>query len=80
MGIRQSESDVAQFIREELRGRPVKRGYSAKELDALWEKIRSGKEWKKRFGTSAESFMEELRGRGFLEKLKPDGSEKEQHG
>jgi len=34
-----------------------------KELDALWEKIRRGKEWKERFGTSAESVMKELRGR-----------------
>lgn len=80
VGIRQTESDIVQFIREELRGRPVKRGYSAKELDALWEKVRSGKEWKERFGTSAESVMEELMGRGFREKLKPDGAEKEQHG
>lgn len=51
-----------------------------KEHDALWEKVRSGKEWKERFGTNAESVMKELRRRGFLEKLKPDGSEKEQHG
>lgn len=63
VGIRQTESDVAQFIREELRGKHVKRGYSAKEIDALWEKIRSGKEWKERFGTSAESVMKELRRR-----------------
>ncbi|MCZ7399096.1 MAG: ribbon-helix-helix domain-containing protein [Candidatus Methanoperedens sp.] len=63
VGIRQTESDVAQYIREELRGRHVKRGYSEKELDALWEKIRRGKEWKERFGTSAESVMRELRGR-----------------
>jgi hypothetical protein len=59
----QTESDVAQFIREELRGRHVKRGYPAKELDALWEKIRRGNEWKERFGTSAESVMKELRRR-----------------
>lgn len=63
VGIRQTESDVAQYIREELRGRHVKRGYSEKELDALWEKIRRGKEWKERFGTSAESVMKEIRGR-----------------
>jgi Arc/MetJ-type ribon-helix-helix transcriptional regulator len=63
VGMKQTESDVAQFIREELHGRDVKRGYSAKELNAIWEKIRSGKEWKKRYGTSAESIMAELRGR-----------------
>ncbi|MCZ7393116.1 MAG: hypothetical protein ABOK23_03840 [Candidatus Methanoperedens sp.] len=51
-----------------------------KEHDALWEKVRNAKEWKKRFGTSAESAIEELRGGGFLEKLKPDALEKEQHG
>ena len=58
-----TESDVALFIREKLHGRDVKRGYSAKELDALWEKIRAGKEWKKRYGISAESVMAELRGK-----------------
>ncbi|MDD5473399.1 MAG: hypothetical protein PHU34_04525 [Candidatus Methanoperedens sp.] len=63
VGMRQAESDVAQFIREELHGRTMKRGYSAKDIDALWEKIRRGKEWKERFGTSAESVMRELRGR-----------------
>jgi len=61
VGMRQTESDVAQFIREELHGRPAKRGYSSKDIDALWEKIRRGKEWKERFGTSAESVMRELR-------------------
>jgi Arc/MetJ-type ribon-helix-helix transcriptional regulator len=63
VGMRQAESDVAKFIREELHGRHAKRGYSAKDIDALWEKIRRGKEWKERFGTSAESVMRELRGR-----------------
>ncbi len=63
VGMKQTESDVAQYIREELRGKHVKRGYSEKELDALWEKIRRGKEWKERFGISAESVMRELRGR-----------------
>lgn len=63
VGIRQTESDVAEFIREELRGKHVKRGYSKKEFDAVWEKIRCGKEWKERFGTTAESVMKEIRGR-----------------
>ncbi len=63
VGMRQAESDVAKFIREELHGRPAKRGYSAKDIDALWEKIRRGKEWKERFGTSADSVMRELRRR-----------------
>ncbi len=63
MGLEQAESDVAQFIREELHGRHVKRGYAARELDALWEKIRQGKDWKERFGKDAENVMAELRGR-----------------
>lgn len=63
VGIRQGESDVSRFIKEELQERIVKRGYSAKELDSLWEKIRHGKEWKKRFGTDAESVMAQLRRR-----------------
>ena len=63
VGMKQTDSDVALFIRDELHGRDVKRGYSAKELDALWKKISIGKEWKKRYGTSAESVMAELRGR-----------------
>ncbi|VVB89636.1 Uncharacterised protein [uncultured archaeon] len=63
VGMSQTESDVALFIREELHGRHVKCDYSARDIDALWEKIRRGGEWKERFGTSAESVMKELRGR-----------------
>ncbi len=63
VGIRQAESDVARFIREELHEKTVKRGYSTKELDSLWEKIRQGQEWKERFGTDAESVMAKLRSR-----------------
>jgi Arc/MetJ-type ribon-helix-helix transcriptional regulator len=63
VGMKQTEGDVAHFIRDELHGRDVKSGYSATELEALWEKIREGKEWKERYGTSAESVMAELRGR-----------------
>ncbi len=63
VGFKQPESDVALFIREELRGLPVKRGYSTKELEAIWEKLRRGKEWRERFGKDADSVMAELRGR-----------------
>ncbi len=63
VGTGQIEGDVALFIHEELCGKPVKRGYSAKEIDALWEKIRCGKEWKERFGTDADTVMKQLRGR-----------------
>ena len=74
--MQKTDINVAKITREELRGKHVKRSYSTKDVDALWEKVRGGKEWKERFGTSAESVMKELRGRGFLEKLKRDGSEK----
>ena len=63
VGMKQTENDIAIFIREKLHGRDVKRGYSVNELDAIWEKIRTGNEWKKRHGTSAESVMAELRGK-----------------
>ena len=63
VGMKQTKSDIAIFIREKLHGKDVKCGYSAKELDALWEKIRTGKEWGKLYGTSAESVMAELRGK-----------------
>ena len=61
VGMKQTENDVAIFIRNEMHGKDVNHGYSAKELDALWGKIRTGKEWKKRHGTNAESVMAELR-------------------
>ncbi len=52
---------IALFILEEMHGRQIKRGHSKKEFDVLWEKIRTGKDWKERFGTNADSVMEELR-------------------
>lgn len=39
----QTESDVAQFIREELRGRHVKRGYPAKRTRCLMGKNQAWK-------------------------------------
>ena len=63
VGIKQAENDVSLFIREELQGRQVKRGYSVKDIDDLWEKIRKGGEWRERFWTNAESLMKELRKR-----------------
>ncbi len=61
VGFGKAKSDIAIFIREEMHGRKTRRGHSKKEFDALWEKIRSGKDWKERFGTNADSVMEELR-------------------
>jgi hypothetical protein len=46
-----------------MHGRKIKRDYSKKDLDALWEKVRLGQEWKERFGTDADSVMKELRRR-----------------
>ncbi len=63
VGFRQTESDIAVFIREELHGQHVKRDYRVEELDALWEKIGQGREWKERFGTTADSVMAKLRRR-----------------
>jgi len=63
VGFGQAKSDIAIFIREELHGRKIKRNYSKKEFDAIWEKVRLGKDWKERFGTDADSVMNELRRR-----------------
>ncbi len=63
VGFGQAKSDIAIFIREEIHGRQIRRNYSKKELDAIWEKVRLGQDWKERFGTDADSVMRELRRR-----------------
>jgi Arc/MetJ-type ribon-helix-helix transcriptional regulator len=63
VGFGQTKSDIAIFIREELHGRQIRRGYSKKEFDTIWEKVRLEHEWKERFGTDADSVMKELRRR-----------------
>jgi Arc/MetJ-type ribon-helix-helix transcriptional regulator len=63
VGFGQTKSDIAIFIREELHGRRIKRGYSKGDFDAIWEKVRLGQDWKERFGTDTESVMKELRRR-----------------
>ena len=63
VGFGQARSEIATFIREELRGRKIKRDYSKKEFDTLWEKVRLGQDWKERFGKDANSIMQELRRR-----------------
>src|SRR5665811_1196531 len=63
VGFGQTKSDIALFIREELHGRQIKHGYSKKEFDAIWEKVRLGEEWKKQFGAEADTVMKELRRR-----------------
>jgi len=61
VGFGQTKSDIAIFIKEELHGRKIKRDYSKKDLDAIWEKVRLGTDWKERFGSDAESVMKGLR-------------------
>ena len=63
VGFEQPKSDIAIFIREELHGRKIKRGYSKKEFDTIWEKVRLENDWKERFGSDADSVMKELRRR-----------------
>jgi Arc/MetJ-type ribon-helix-helix transcriptional regulator len=63
VGFGEKKSDVAIFIKEELQGRQIKRGYSKKEFETIWEKVRLEPDWKERFGTDADSVMKELRRR-----------------
>lgn len=55
------KSDIACFIEGQLIGKSERAGYSEKELDELWKKLRKGEEWKKRFGESPEEVMTALR-------------------
>ena len=57
----EKKSEIACFIEGQLIGKSEKAGYSKKELDELWEKLRKGEEWKKRFGESPEEVMTTLR-------------------
>lgn len=61
VGFGKTKSEIAIFIREELHGRKIKRDYSRKDLDAIWEKVRLEDEWKERFGADVDSVMKELR-------------------
>jgi len=59
----EKKSDIALLIEQQLIGKGEKPSYSEKELDVLWEKLRKGVEWKKRFGESADEVMATLRAR-----------------
>ncbi|MBW6470197.1 MAG: ribbon-helix-helix domain-containing protein [Methanosarcinaceae archaeon] len=63
IGTKNAKNDVAQYLHEEMRGMHLKREYSTKEIDLLWDKVRSGNEWKERFGSDVDSVMSSLRGR-----------------
>lgn len=57
----EKKSDIAMLIEQQLIGKREKQSYSEKELDELWNKIRKGEEWKKRFGKSTDEVMATLR-------------------
>ena len=58
---RDKKSEIACVIEAQLIGKSEKAGYTEKELDELWKKLRKGEEWKKRFGGSPEEVMATLR-------------------
>lgn len=41
----------------------MKREYSETEIDVQWDKVRSGEEWKERFGSDADTVITSLRRR-----------------
>jgi Arc/MetJ-type ribon-helix-helix transcriptional regulator len=59
----EKKSGVALLIERQLMGKSEKPGYSKKELDELWDKVRQDEAWKKRFGKSADEVMATLRKR-----------------
>ena len=59
----EKKSSIALLIESQLIGKSEKTGYSKKELNALWDKVRQGEAWKKRFGESPDEVMATLRAR-----------------
>ena len=59
----EKKSGIALVIEQQLKGKSEQIGYSKEELDELWEKVRKGNEWKKRFGESPDEVIATLRGR-----------------
>lgn len=59
----EKKSDIALLIEQQLIGKSGEPSYSKKEMDELWEKLRKGEEWKKRFGESTDEVMATLRAR-----------------
>jgi len=57
------KSNVALQIEEHLIGKNKRTGYSKKEMEGLWAKVRKDKEWKRRFGVDADEVMITLRSR-----------------
>ncbi len=59
----EKKSSIALLIESQLIGKSERTGYSKKELNALWDKVRQGEAWKKRFGESPDEVMATLRAR-----------------
>lgn len=57
------KSSTALLIERQLMGKSEHTGYSKRELDELWDKVRQGKAWKERFGERADDVMATLRTR-----------------
>ena len=59
----EKKSSIALIIERQLIGKSEKTSYSKNELEDLWDKVRKGEAWKKRFGESADEVMATLRKR-----------------
>lgn len=59
----EKKNEIALLIERQLMGKSEKTGYSKEEIEELWDKVRSGDAWKKRFGESADEVMAALRKR-----------------
>jgi len=59
----EKKSNIALIIERQLIGKSEKTSYSKNELEDLWDKVRKGEAWKKRFGESADEVMATLRKR-----------------
>lgn len=53
--------NIASQIEERLIGKTEDISYNKEEMDELWERVRQGRQWKKRFGGSADEVMTTLR-------------------
>ena len=59
----EKKSDIVLLIERQLMGKSEKTGYSKKELDELWEKVKMSDAWKERFRESVDEVMATLRKR-----------------
>ena len=59
----EKKSSIALLIERQLIGKSEKTGYIKNELNALWDKVRPGEAWKKRFGERPDEIMATLRAR-----------------